>query len=213
MGICTPAWTLILHLYTLKTILQVWNCLCVNYCFLLNIGSNYKTPTATKTETFEKLPRMLNFHLQRVNYDVQRKEAVKLNNQFAFEKVIYLDRYMHRNEREVLRRRESVVKLQEQVRAMEEEVERYEAKNCGLSIRDQIDNVSEFFRSFSHHNITSYEEVCGSLASLRDQVSLRIEGIHLITSSFLLHSYLILMQKFGCKLLRKRKRWQMCLLI
>lgn len=206
MEIYTPASTLILRPYALKATLLV----CIlprilihsNFFFIIK-AKNYTTP-ATKTETFDKLPRMLNFHLQRVYYDLQRKEAVKLNNQFAFDKVIYLDRYMHRNERETTRRREHIVTLEGHVKEMEAEIDRYEGKiNCGLSMLDQMDNVAEFIRTFIHHKMDNIEEVCGSVASLRDQVSNRIQGISSSSLSFSLK--LIMPLELRTQIAKKKK--------
>eukprot|EP00026_Physarum_polycephalum_P004649 Phypoly_transcript_04671.p1 GENE.Phypoly_transcript_04671~~Phypoly_transcript_04671.p1 ORF type:complete len:566 (+),score=97.15 Phypoly_transcript_04671:99-1796(+) len=140
-------------------------------------GKNYKTPSAFKTETFEKLPRLLTFQLQRVNYDIQRKEAVKLNNQFGFDKTIYLDRYMHRNERETAQRRERAVAAQSEIHALETELAWYESTEAGLAIEQQIANVAEFLRTFAHHKIERPDAVRSALAALGDQVRYRAQGI------------------------------------
>jgi CRISPR/Cas system CSM-associated protein Csm5 (group 7 of RAMP superfamily) len=119
---------------------------------------------------------MLTFQLQRVNYDVKRKEAVKLNNQFVFDKVIYLDRYMHCNERETARRRERVAVLQAEIKTMEEEIATYEQKET-MPICDQIANVAELLRTFANHTMEIPEIVCATLSTIREQVSLRIQGL------------------------------------
>jgi hypothetical protein len=120
---------------------------------------------------------LLTFQLQRVDYDLQRKEAVKLNNQFGFDKVIYLDRYMHRNERETSQRRERATILQSEINAMEDEIAKYETKESGLAIEEQIANVAEFLRTFAHHKIERADMIRSALASLGEQVRYRTLGI------------------------------------
>ncbi|KAJ5077708.1 ubiquitin carboxyl-terminal hydrolase 25 [Anaeramoeba ignava] len=54
-----------------------------------------ETKDSTQQILFEKLPPILTFQLQRVQYDFVKNKAIKNNTPFHFDKIIYMDRYLH----------------------------------------------------------------------------------------------------------------------
>lgn len=69
-------------------------------------------------------PEVLFFQLKRVIYDVQSGNAVKLNEQFHFEKEIYIDRFMEANSHEYGQIRQRVFELKKQVTKIEQSLQK-----------------------------------------------------------------------------------------
>eukprot|EP00439_Symbiodinium_sp_Y106_P082703 s1430_g22.t1 len=79
---------------------------------------DYTTPAGSKAQGRTRVwirrpPKLLFFQLQRVAFDPETKEQVKLEDEFDFETTIFPDRFMQRNEATVLQVEETVQRLRE----------------------------------------------------------------------------------------------------
>ena len=67
-------------------------------------------------------PGMLTFSVNRVSFDSVRREPVKNNMRFEFEKIIYLDLHMITNREKVEEKAKLVSKYNEKIRNLKDEI-------------------------------------------------------------------------------------------
>lgn len=91
---------------------------------------NYETSTGLKVKasqsvTFEALPPVLSFQLQRVRYDKEIKAAVKIHSKFMFPKVVCMERYLESNADRTARKRSYIQSLRTGIDSVQEDLRSY----------------------------------------------------------------------------------------
>eukprot|EP00931_Biecheleriopsis_adriatica_P072952 TRINITY_DN47330_c0_g1_i1.p1 TRINITY_DN47330_c0_g1~~TRINITY_DN47330_c0_g1_i1.p1 ORF type:complete len:1138 (-),score=236.26 TRINITY_DN47330_c0_g1_i1:46-2979(-) len=92
---------------------------------------DYTTPSGSKARGstqvwINRLPKLLFFQLQRVTFDPETKEQVKLDDHFDFDMTIYPDRYLHRNRDKVCMVDAQLRELQSQHRRLQQALQQFQ---------------------------------------------------------------------------------------
>ncbi|CAE7028626.1 USP25 [Symbiodinium sp. CCMP2456] len=100
---------------------------------------DYTTPAGSKAKGrtrvwIRRLPKLLFFQLQRVAFDTETKEQVKLEDEFDFETTIFPDRFMQRNESAVLQMEETVQRLRERKAEKQSALQCFQQYQAGLPV-------------------------------------------------------------------------------
>ena len=74
----------------------------------------------------EKLPQIMLFQLQRVQYDKKTELGIKINDKFEFPKDFYADRYLYSNKEITKQLRERECVLKDKIRQLKASIESYE---------------------------------------------------------------------------------------
>ncbi|KAJ3450583.1 specific protease [Anaeramoeba flamelloides] len=110
------------------------------------IQSKYKT-TVSKETSFENLPKILIFQLQRAVFDKNTLQSKKNNQPFKFEKQIFLDRYIYKN---LEKRRNSRILLKKLKLEKEELLNELKKLNnyneTNMSLVQSLKHVEKYFK-------------------------------------------------------------------
>ncbi|ESP02356.1 hypothetical protein LOTGIDRAFT_138555 [Lottia gigantea] len=107
---------------------------------------------------FTRLPPVLTFELSRFQFNQQIGRPEKIHNKIQFPEVIYMDRYMERNQSITRQRREDGKKLKEQLRCLKAKLDkflRYGSGNKRVPLQDVLQYALEFAQSKKHDRTSS----------------------------------------------------------
>ncbi|KAK6173821.1 hypothetical protein SNE40_017212 [Patella caerulea] len=99
---------------------------------------------------FTRLPPVLTFELSRFQFNQQLGRPEKIHNKIEFPQVIYMDRYMERNQSITRQRREDGKKLKEQLKLLKAKLDkflRYGSGNKRVPLQDVLQYALEFAQS------------------------------------------------------------------
>ncbi|XP_078283102.1 ubiquitin carboxyl-terminal hydrolase 28 isoform X2 [Rhinoraja longicauda] len=96
---------------------------------------------------FTKLPPVLTFELSRFEFNQSLGRPEKIHKKLEFPRIVYMDRYLHKNKELTRSRREEVKKLKEQSTVLQQRLERYMtygSGHTGFPLADMLQYVWEF---------------------------------------------------------------------
>uniref|UniRef100_A0A674A1I8 ubiquitinyl hydrolase 1 n=1 Tax=Salmo trutta TaxID=8032 RepID=A0A674A1I8_SALTR len=96
---------------------------------------------------FSKLPPVLTFELSRFEFNQSLGRPEKIHKKLEFPQIIYMDRYLHKNNEQTHNRREEVKQLKEQLTVLQQKLERYRNYGSGPTnypLADMLQYMLEF---------------------------------------------------------------------
>uniref|UniRef100_A0A8C7IW49 Ubiquitin carboxyl-terminal hydrolase n=1 Tax=Oncorhynchus kisutch TaxID=8019 RepID=A0A8C7IW49_ONCKI len=96
---------------------------------------------------FSKLPPVLTFELSRFEFNQSLGRPEKIHKKLEFPQIIYMDRYLHKNNEQIHNRREEVKRLKEQLIVLQQKLECYRNYGSGPTkypLADMLQYVLEF---------------------------------------------------------------------
>ncbi|KAM3142595.1 hypothetical protein pb186bvf_005254 [Paramecium bursaria] len=117
--------------------------------YLVNHIENYKTDhdetvAATQYNWISEPPQTLSFQIQRVSYDQQKNESVKINDAFQFEQEFYIDRFLYYNANQYLKIREQIQKIKDEQKAIRRNLNSLNQFHEKQDLNQMIDGMINF---------------------------------------------------------------------
>ncbi|KAJ3436299.1 ubiquitin carboxyl-terminal hydrolase [Anaeramoeba flamelloides] len=109
------------------------------------ITEEKKTVQAQQISKFNKLPKVLIFQLQRVNFDFNSKKMTKDNSVFKFDTEIYLDRFLTKNTQlyDLKNKEEKMIK--EKIQLLKNDLKEFKNfKSLGIPLKSLLQSSIDF---------------------------------------------------------------------
>lgn len=98
--------------------------------------------------TLTEIPEILQIHIQRVQYDLQRGVAFKSTQPLPFSEKLYLDRYMETNDEQIIAKRQENAQWKKQIADLKSRLKLITTKNSnGLTVKDSLISTKSFLES------------------------------------------------------------------
>lgn len=120
---------------------------------MVELGSSEQAHEEAQFSTITQLPAVLQIHPIRTAYD-RKRGAYKVNHQFVFDEVIYLDRYMDGGDPQTQQRRARCWEMKDQLRKIEERHVELGKNELGLDAKETLNLTAAYLKQI--------EEVAGS---------------------------------------------------
>ncbi|KAJ3452519.1 ubiquitin carboxyl-terminal hydrolase [Anaeramoeba flamelloides] len=123
--------------------------------YTMEEGIEYTLPSKCKTTvskelSFEKLPKILIFQLQRVMFDKESLRSRKNNQPFKFEKELFFDRYMFKNLERTRNTRKNLKLLKIKKQQLIDELEQLnDYENSNMSLDLSLNHLVKYFETMS----------------------------------------------------------------
>jgi ubiquitin carboxyl-terminal hydrolase 25 len=112
---------------------------------MVELGSSEQQHEEAQFSTITTLPAVLQIHPIRTAYDRQRG-AYKVDHQFVFDEVIYLDRYMDGGDKETQRKRAQCWEMKDKLKRIEERHVELGKNQLGLTARETLLLTAEYLK-------------------------------------------------------------------
>ncbi|KAJ3447100.1 ubiquitin carboxyl-terminal hydrolase [Anaeramoeba flamelloides] len=123
--------------------------------YTMEEGIEYTLPSKCKTTvskelSFDKLPKILIFQLQRVMFDKESLRSRKNNQPFKFEKELFFDRYMFKNLERTRNTRKNLKLLKIKKQQLIDELEQLnDYENSNMSLDLSLNHLVKYFQTMS----------------------------------------------------------------